>query len=333
MTCITGDFFYTGWVKRRKWLLLTLFFVAAAAIGFVVYRWIAPPPRAVRLLPEGNFLLYVNFSPAHFLDLGQFTANQTDPEYQDFVKQTGFHFEKDLDTFAISQRNPGDFDSESAAIFTGTFDQALLTDYLKKLSSGTELYADKTIYLIQHDRHTVRACLVGADTVAVTNMPSSEPMHGIIDRSRGSYFGKGPYLAESHYHDIPFASLVWAILRVPPDKGAIELPGGITLDFLQNTTAVMSVRYTGSIRIRADLFSQNDADAAHVKEAANTFVAWARAFAESGNPGGTDKDVKAAFDSIQVQQTGKRTAITMAIPQEFVKKMVAGMQQEGANQK
>lgn len=320
-------------MKRRKLLFVALFFVAAAAIGLVAYRWIAPPPRAVRLLPEGNFLLYVNFSPLHFLDLGQFTANQTDPEYQDFVKETGFHFEKDLDTLAISQRNPGDFDSESAAIFTGNFDQARLTEYLKKLSSGTELYADKTVYLIQHDRHTVRACLVSADTVAVTNMPSSEPMHGIIDRSRGSYFSKGPYLAESHYHDIPFASLVWAILRVPQGKGAIELPGGITLDFLQNTTAVVSVRYTGSIRLRADLFSQNEADAAHVKEAANTFVAFARSFAESENPGGPDKDVKAAFDSIQVQQNGKQTVITMVIPQEFVNKMAAGMQQEGANHK
>lgn len=312
-------------MKRRKWLLVALFFVAAAAIGFVVYRWIAPPPRAVRLLPEGNFLLYVNFSPAHFLDLGQFTANQTAPEYQEFVRQTGFHFEKDLDTFAISQRNPGDFDSESAAIFTGHFDQGRLTDYLKKLSSSTELYADKTIYSIQNDRHTVRACLVNADTVAVTNMPSAEPMHGIIDKSRGSYFSKGPYLAESHYHDIPFASLVWAILRVPPGKGAIELPNGITLDFLQNTTAVMSVRYTGSIRIRADLFSQSEADAAHVKEAADTFIGWARTFAESENTGGTDKDVKAAFESIQVQQSGERTVITMVIPQEFVKKMTSGM--------
>lgn len=314
-------------MKRRKWLLVALFFVAAVAIGFVVYRWIAPPPRAVRLLPEGNFLLYVNFSPAHFLDLGQFTANQTAPEYQEFVRQTGFHFEKDLDTFAISQRNPGDFDSESAAIFTGHFDQARLSDYLKKLSSSTELYADKTIYSIQNDRHTVRACLVNADTVAVTNMPSAEPMHGIIDKSRGAYFSKGPYLAESHYHDIPFASLVWAILRVPAGKGAIELPNGITLDFLQNTTAVMSVRYTGSIRIRADLFSQSESDATQVKEAADTFIAWARTFAEAENAGGPDKDVKTAFDSIQVQQSGKRTVISMVIPQEFVKKMVSGIKE------
>jgi hypothetical protein len=325
-------FFYTGVMRRRKLLFLVLFLLVAAAIGLVVYRWIAPPPRAVRLLPEGNFLLYVNFSPAHFLDLGQLTAGQTEPEYQDFLQQTGFHFEKDLDTFAISQRNPGNFDSESAAVFTGHFDQTRLSSYLKKRSRSTELYADKTIFLIDHENHLVRVCLVNAETVAVTNMPSPEPMHGIIDRSRNSSLGKGPYLAESYYHQIPFASLAWVILRVPPGRGAVELPGGITLDFLQNTTAVISLRYTGSIRVRADLFSQNDADAAKVKEAANTFVVFTRGLAESENPGGTDKDVKAAFDSIQVQQSGKHTVISVVIPQEFVKKMAAGMQ-EGSDHK
>jgi hypothetical protein len=318
-------------MRRRKWLFLILF-LAAVAVGLVVYNWIAPPPRAVRLLPEGNFLLYVNFSPAHFLDLGQLT-NQTAPEYRDFVEQTGFHFEKDLDTFAVSQVNPNNFDSESSAIFTGHFDQAKLTNYLKKLSRSTELYADKTIFSIPNEGHTVRACLVNAETVAVTNTPSPEPMHSIIDRSRNSYTGKAPYLVDTYYHDVPFASLAWAMLRGPQGPGSVELPGNITLDFMQNTVAVISLRYTGSIRVRGDFYSQSDTDAAHVKEALNTFVVFAKGFAGSENPGGTDKDVKAAFDSLKVEQNGKKTTFSIVVPQAFVTKMGAEMQQGGTNHK
>src|SRR5579863_1371270 len=101
--------------RHRKLLIFLLVLVVAAAAGVVVYERVARPARAVLLLPEGNFLLYVNFTPVHFIDLGQMPA-QSDPQYQDFLRQTDFHFEHDLDTIAISQRNPGDMNSESSAI-------------------------------------------------------------------------------------------------------------------------------------------------------------------------------------------------------------------------
>src|SRR5215467_4287081 len=104
--------------RYRTLLILGLILVVAATAGVVVYQRIARPSRGVLLLPEGNFLLYVNFSPAHFFDLSQMPL-QSDPGYQDFLQQTGFHFEHDLDTIAVSQHNPGDFDSESSAIFIG----------------------------------------------------------------------------------------------------------------------------------------------------------------------------------------------------------------------
>lgn len=310
--------------RHRTLLILTFILVVAATAGVIVYERIARPARAVLLLPEGNFLLYVNFSPAHFFDLGQM-AIQSDPEYQEFLQQTGFHFEHDLDSMAISQRNPGDLDSESSAILTGHFDQDRVSSYLKKLSVSTENYADKTIYLFHNQDHVVRACVLDANTVAVTNMPSAEPMHSIIDKSRNPrLIGNGPFLVENYYRHVPLGSLAWAMFRAPSTPGS-QLPGGMNVDFLQNTVSVASLRYTGSIRFRLEVLSENEADAKRVVEAANTFLVLGRGASESLKPGGPDKDVKAVFDSIQVQQTGNVTVVTITIPQEFVQKLAASL--------
>lgn len=312
-------------MRHRKLLFLGIFLVVATAVAVVVYQRAAQPARAILLLPDGNLVLYINFSPAHFLDLGQMPI-QSDPQYQDFVQQTGFHFEHDLNTIAVSQSNPGDFDSGSSAIFIGSFDQARLSGYLRKLSTESERYGDVPIFLIRQGGHLVRACIVDSKTVAVTNMESAEPMHGIIDRARGAFLARNsPSLLQTYYRDVPFGSLAWAILRPPSQPRGASLPGGVNADFLQNTVSVISVRYTGSIRIRAEVISGNEADAGKVQQAANMFLVLSRGAAESLSPGGPDKDVKAVFDNIQVQQNGSRTVVTVIVPQSFVKKMAERM--------
>lgn len=305
--------------RHRKLLILVLVLVVAATAAVVVYQRVARPARAVLLLPDGNFLLYVNFSPAHFLDLSRMPV-PSDPEYKDFLDQTGFHFEHNLDTIAVSQRNPGDMNSESSAVFTGTFDQDRLGRYLQKLSKNTEIYAGKTIFSIAQENHTVRACIIDPKTVAITNTESSDPMHGIIDRARGLVFARsGPSLVRDYYDNVPFASLAWAILRVP--SGASELPGGINMDFLQNSVAVVSVRYTGSIRVKAEIISPSESAAAKVLEAANLLVAFSKQIKQSFNAPTPDKDVNAAFDSIQAQRNGNRTVLSATIPPAAVQKL------------
>ncbi|HKE33408.1 MAG TPA: hypothetical protein VKD65_16870, partial [Candidatus Angelobacter sp.] len=101
--------------------------------------------------------------------------------------------------------------------------------------------------------------------------------------------------------------------------------GDIKMDFLQNTTSVASLRYTGSIRFRLEVISASEANANNVTQSANTFLVLGRGAVESLNTGGPDKDVKEVFDSIQVQQNGNRTIVTIVIPQNFVKKMSEAM--------
>ena len=302
---------------RKLLIVIIVLLLVVAAVGFVVYHRIAEPARAVLLLPDGNFLLYVNFSPAHFFDLGKMPV-QTDPEYQDFIQNTGFHFEKDLDTIAVSFKDINDHDPEPSVVLVGHFDQERLVNYLHGRASGTENYKDKNIFVLHHDNDLVRACLLDSTTVAITTTPSADPMHQIIDRSLGS--GNDPSLMQ-YYQYVPFGSLAWVMLRAPEDVPTKQVVPGVDADFLRNTVSILSVRYTGSIRIKLDIISQTDERARQVEEAAKTLLPFAHMGEQTLSPSGTDKDVKAAFDSIQVQQQGRRTTISAVIPQSFIQKV------------
>jgi len=89
----------------------------------------------------------------------------------------------------------------------------------------------------------VRVTILSPTTVAVTNVGPPEQIRGIIDKFRNSSLaGRGPYLFDTHYRDVPFGSLGWAMYRVPGQSSNAQLPGGWGFDFPDNTTIVACVR-------------------------------------------------------------------------------------------
>lgn len=314
--------------RRLKLLILCLFLVVIAAAGLAVYYRISAVPANLLLLPEGNLLVYANVKPAHLFDRDKAgpAPSQLEPDYRSFVEQTGIQFERDLDEVAISQRFPGaELDTQSSAVFTGKFDRMRLQAYLRKISSGSENYADTTIFSIVHDGHTVRAAILDGRTVAVTNMESAEPLRAIIDKFRNpSLAGKGAYLIDTYYRHVPAASLAWMIYRIPGRSTAAMLPGGFNLSFLENTVSVTSLRYAGSLALKSEVFTVNEAAARNLAESAGTFLAIYRTAGDSTGARGPDRDVKAAIDSIQVKQEGSRAVFTATIPDGFMKKILPG---------
>jgi hypothetical protein len=312
--------------KSRKILLgLALVLLVALIGGLVVYQRAAQTPQTMLLLPEGDLLLYGNLKPAHLFGLGKTTqpSPSNDPEYQDFVKQTGFQFERDLDEVAMSQRAPGSDSTDSSEIFVARFDQQRLIAWLQKLSNGSERYADKVIYSIPHEGHTVRVAILSPNRVAVTNIASAEPMHSIIDKSRNpSLAGKGPYLLENYHSRVPVASLAWLVYRTPANASP-QLPGGLSFDFLQNTVTVGSLRYTGSLQLTAEIFASSEAAATNVAESLSTFLSLYRGVAQTIGAKGTDPDVKAAIDSIRIGHEGDRAIVNATIPPGFLQKAIA----------
>jgi hypothetical protein len=328
--------------SRRKLLTATFLLVSAAVIAYgalqayVALQRYFNPPDIVRLLPEGEFLFYANASLLHLFDAKQLNPSQLDPEYQDFVSQTGIQFERDLDEVAMSRRDPDNgADAESSEVFVGRFDQAKLTKYLQKLATSTEKYADKTVFAMSNEGHTVRVCILTDSQVAMTNMTSSGPIHSMVDKFRNSALAaQGPYLAETYYHHVPFGTLAWIVYRLPLQPGAVQLPGGLSFDFLQNTTGVISLRYSGSLHLKAEVFAESAAEAKEVAESAHNYLSLYRSIAQWAGTRGADRDIKKAFDSIQIEQKENRAIFTATIPPAFLKKMTSEAQtgNQGPNQ-
>jgi hypothetical protein len=309
--------------KSRKLLFLALLVVLVAATAFLIMQRVARPPEAARLLPEGDTLIYANLRPIHLFESNKPAPLQMEEGYKDFVQQTGIQPERDLDEVALSRQDTSDGrDVESSEVFVGRFDRSRTSNYFQKIAAGKEQYLDKTIFSLPHEGHIVRVCILTDKIIAVTNMESAGVMHRIIDHLGSSGI---PTLLETHYRQVPTASVAWMISRIPAKPNGMQLPGGMSFSFHQEAVAVASLRYAGEVMFRADFLTQSDDDARQLADSLHTFLAISRAASALGR----DRDVKSAFDSVHIQQKGTIAEVTATLPQNFLKKAVSEIQLEG----
>lgn len=307
---------------RRKLLILVPLLLALTAVAWYLHLRSVTAPESARMLPEGEILIYANLRPVHLWDVSKSKPVQIEGEYQSFIDQTGIQYERDLDEVAMSRHEPADGrDTESSTVFAGRFDEARLRAYLEKLSAGRELYRDRTIFIIPHDGHTVRVCLLGNGRVAITNMESTGPIHGMIDAAYKSV--EGPSLLQLYYEKVPFGSLGWVITRIPHNSRAPQMPNGWSFDFLEDSVTVASVRYTGDVLFRADVFTASEEAAKRVVDGATSFLSLYQAVVSSVDPRGTDPDVKAALSSLAVRQEKSVAIFSATLSQRFLKKLVS----------
>ena len=300
--------------NRKLVFVLGFVLVAATIASAVAYHLIRRPARALFLLPDGNLLVYVNFTPMHFAELGPMPFG-SDPQYQDFVAQTGFHFETDLDSLVLSASSTGDTNGEMAGILTGTFDQDRLTRFLQKQPVETESYGGKTIFSLREGNKSLRISILDGKTVALSGGDSADSMHSIIDHSTGAT--STPRLLNDYYSDVPFGSVAWAIARVPGDAMP-SAAGMMNLSFLQDSVTVISLRYSGSVRFRAEFISTTEQNAGQVFHAINGFLELARAGQGMRNQ---DKDLAAVMEGTQLQQSKNRVVLSVVVPQDVVARM------------
>lgn len=318
-------------MPRYRKLLVSVLVLAlfAIALAWLLYRHAAQPPEIARLLPEGDVLVYANVKPIHLWESGQSKPTHIEGDYQSFIDQTGIQLERDLDEAAMSRRDtPDGHDTESTEILSGRFDPQRLKSWLVKTSAQRDSYHNRIIFLIPHEGHAVRVCVLDQKRVAVTNMASSDPMHEIIDGADKP--PQGPSLLQSYYQQVPLASLAWLIIRTGSGSQRPQMPNGWSFDFLESTTTVGSLRYKGDLLLRAEVIAASDNAAKNVMDSASSFLSMYRAVAQSLGAHGTDPDVKAAIDSIQVQQNKNVAVFTATLSQRFLKKLVSEAQSEAA---
>ena len=320
-------------IRRRLLIPLTVLLIVAAVALIVVLRMHAPP-EAARLLPGADGFLYINLKWIRtFNATGQLPPVSREPEYQKFVEETGFQFERDLDQAAFAVHYPQSWGNGIAGsaseprfseVFVGKIDSGRLTAYLKKLSSSIDDYRGFEIYNIPLEGRTVRVVILSYDSVAVSNHPNPDVIRGMLDRSRklASPFG-GPWLLRKFYRKVPLASLCFAILRVQPaEMSSLGGLGSWSLLFPKPAVAVISARYLRALHLRAEAFTDSEKDAQAITEKTAAFLSIFHAAESSVGTHGTDPDVKTFFDSLKVEQSGDRAILTATVPPGFILKVL-----------
>ena len=314
-------------IRRTLPVLIVVLAIAASVVAIVQLRKRAPP-EAVRLLPGADGFIYINLKWIRtFNATGQLPSVSHDPDYEKFVQETGFQFERDLDEAGFAVHYPNGTAGVSpemrfSEIFVGRIDSQRLLAYLRKISTSVDNYKGFDIYNIPLEGRTVRAVQLSYDSVAVSNHPDENVIRGILDRSRklASPFG-GPQFLRQYYKKVPFASLTWAILRVDPaQSGTLSGAAGWGSLFPRPATMVISGRYLRALHLRAEAFAQNDEDAVAIADQIGTFLNLFHSAETTLGTQGPDPDVKGFFDSLQIERSGSRAILTATVPPGFIRK-------------
>ena len=324
---------------RRTLPIALAVVVVAAAVTLTVELRKSAPPEAARLLPGADAFLYANFGWIRKATTGKslFPVNH-DPEYERFIQDTGFDYERDLDAVAFAVHYPekwpgggtggGAPEPRFSEVFVGHFDGARCAAYLKRTAQSVENYQSVDIFTIPISGRTFRIAMLGVDMVAASNHDDPAVIHGMVERSRrlASPFG-GPALLRRYYKRVQLASPVWIVAHVEPTSPAFD---GWSTVFAKPADLVVSASYNplhlplraGVLHLRAEASTASRDDAQTVTDKLNGFLAmFHSAEASVGSPG-TDADVKTAFDSLQVRQEDTKAVLYATLPTTFFRKLV-----------
>ena len=318
--------------RRQIWIALTVVLILAGAVLTAVLLRKRAAPDVVRWLPASDAVLYVNLEPIRLVtDLGKKPPANREPEYEQFVQETGFEFERDLDraAFAIHYGGPGS-ETRYSEVLQGRFDHSRVSQYLNKLAKGNiERYSDFDVYVIPLEGRTLRVALLGIDTAAVSNNADPAFVHYMIDRYKESALPfAGPPLVRDYYGRVPFGSIVWTIARTPQqpamqDRSELLIPGSWSGLLPRGSVVIASARPLTDIHLRAQVIAPNETQARQFAERMGTFLALFKTIDISMDGGGPDPDVKKAFDSFEAKLNKSEVMLTAQVPFAFFKKIVS----------
>jgi len=318
--------------KRVLLSLVAVAAVAAAAVLLVLARRNAAP-EAARLLPECDGVVYLDLRNIHRLTLfSRAPGPKRDPEYEDFIRTTGFDFERDLREAAMAVHLPkpgaaGPAENRYTEILVGQFDRQKIEAYLKKISRSMEVYQGTEIYAIPVEQRQVRVAILAFDRVAISNTDDPEVIHGVIDRAKHLALPvRGPSLLPQYYRHVPLASLAWMIAAIPPASASprpgssYPIPGGFDALLPANSTIIASIRYLGAVHAKAEFLLGSEQRAQQFAGQAGAFLELFKSIEVSIPHSGNDPDVKTVFDSLKVEQEKEHVVLSASIPTGFLKK-------------
>jgi hypothetical protein len=298
------------------------------------------PPEAARLLPESDGIIYFNLKPVRGFLHKDLKPPKRVAEYQQFVDATGIDWERDLDQVAIALHRMPDPNGPNgpvaySLVLVGKLTGKRLNDWLDAHSSSRESYAGHTIYSIPSEGRTVRVAQIGYDMLAISNTPTTEQIHSMLDRHRTAALPfAGSTLLAQHYHDVPLLALAWGVGQIGmpfSERGAISV-FGLSLPLEDDSTIVASVTPAlslgGAMNVRVEEIAATDEVATNQAASLATLVTLARGFAAPLAANSANNSLKLLLKTAAVTQRHNRVVVTATLTPS----MLTSLAQDEASQ-
>jgi hypothetical protein len=309
-------------------------------LAAAIYLRFKAPPEAARLLPESDGIVYVNLRPIRAVLHKNLRPVPRAPEYQSFVDATGIDWERDLNEAAIALHRMSDPRGPNgpvaySMVLVGKLDGKALARYLDAHASGRESYDGHTVYSLMSEGRTVRIAQIGYDTIAISNAPSTEQIHSMLDRHRTAALPfSGSTLLAEHYSEMPILSVAWGMGKIGlpfGESGAIHV-FGMALPLEPDTTFLASVHWAGSLKLRLVEIADSEATAAKQASNLNVLLELARG-ATSGLAGNSaNAGLKEVLRTTEITQHRNRVVANATLPQSLPVDLLSGSDSSDAPQ-
>jgi hypothetical protein len=319
-------------MRRRTRVTIAIVVVVLLLLAGAIYLRKKAPPEAARLLPESDGIVYINLRPLRSATHFDRHPVRHDTDYQHFIDETGIEAERDLDEVAFALHRMPDPNGPNgpvafSEVFVGHFDGRRLSRYLASVAASTETYAGHEIYRIPSEGRTVRVTLLGYDMVAVSNTPSDEQIHSILDRYRTAAMPfTGSSLLAEHYSDVPLLSLAWGVgqigLPLSGPAGGLRVMG-MSLPLTFDATFVASLSWTGKTRLRVEEIAPDEAAAKASADSIESILSLIRAAQDAAPMGTADPETRTLLDSAQIEHYKNRVVLTATIPAGLLQSLVS----------
>ena len=283
------------------------------------------PPEAARLLPESDGIVYINLKPVRAFFHKDLKPPVRSAEYQQFIDAIGIDPERDLDEAAIALHRMADPNGPNgqvaySMVLVGKITGKRLNDWLDAHAATRESYAGHTVYSIPSEGRTVRVAQIGYDMVAVSNTPTPEQIHSMLDRhSTAAWPFAGSTLLRQHYHDVPLLSLAWGVGQIGlpfSESGGINILG-FSLPLEADSTIIASVTPAlslgGSLNVKVVEIAPSSAKAASQSDALNMLLIMARGIAIPLADNAANNGLRELLKTAEVKQERDRVVVTATL--------------------
>lgn len=316
--------------RKTLWIVAAVLIVLAAAI-FLRFK---APPEAARLLPESDGIVYVNLRPLRTFMKQNMKPISHAPEYQAFIDATGIDWERDLEEAAVSLHRMSDPKGPNgpvaySMVLVGKLDGKALAHYFDTHAASKENYAGHTIYSMPSEGRTVRVTQIAYDTVAVSNTPSTEQIHSMLDRHQTAALPfSGSSLLAEHYSEMPILSVAWGMGQIGlpfSEDGSIHVLG-MALPLPQDTTFLASIHWAGSLKLRVIEIAKSDETASSQAASLNLLLSLARGATAGLASNPANDGLKEVLRTAQITQRRNRVVTNATLPKNLPIKLLNGDQ-------